>query len=98
MNLEIRRLVGDERVGRGVRFVEAVARELFHLIEEFAGGPLRDAVFCRPRHEYRSMPGHLLGFLLAHRPAQQVCSTQRIAADRLRDLHHLLLVDHDPVG
>ena len=42
--------------------------------------------------------GHLLGLLLAHRAAQQVGAAQRVAADDLRHLHHLLLVDHDAVG
>jgi hypothetical protein len=41
---------------------------------------------------------HLLGLLLAHRPAQQVGGTERVAADDLRDLHHLFLIDDDAVG
>ena len=41
---------------------------------------------------------HLLELLLAHRAAQQVGAAQRVAADDLGHLHHLLLVDHDPVG
>ena len=34
MRLEVRRLVRDQRVGRGVRLVEAVASEFFHVIEQ----------------------------------------------------------------
>ena len=44
------------------------------------------------------MLGHLLGLFLAHRPAQQVGPAQGVAADDLRDLHHLLLIDDDAVG
>ena len=35
MGFEIGGLVGNQSVGRGVRFVKAVAREGFHLIEDF---------------------------------------------------------------
>jgi hypothetical protein len=42
--------------------------------------------------------GHLLGLLFTHRAAQHVRAAQRVAADDLRHLHHLLLVDHDAVG
>ena len=44
------------------------------------------------------MLGHLLGLFLAHRAAQEICGAKRVAADDLRHLHHLLLVDHDAVG
>jgi hypothetical protein len=42
--------------------------------------------------------GHLLGLLLAHRPAQHVGAAERVAGQHLRDLHHLLLVEDHPVG
>src|SRR5439155_634318 len=34
----------------------------------------------------------------AHRAAQEVRAAERVAPHYLRDLHHLLLVHHDPVG
>jgi hypothetical protein len=51
-----------------------------------------------PRAELLAVLGHFLGFFLAHGPAQQVGAAQRVAAQDLRGLHHLLLVDHDAVG
>ena len=53
VGLEISRLIGDQRVGRGVRFVEAVARELGDQLEDelgvapihaFADGALDEAI------------------------------------------------------
>ena len=44
------------------------------------------------------MFGHFLGLFLAHRAAQQIGAAEAVAADDLRHLHHLLLVDHDGVG
>ena len=41
------------------------------------------------------MLGHLLGLLLAHCAAQQICATERVCADDLRGLHHLFLIHHD---
>ena len=48
--------------------------------------------------EALAVRGHFLGFLLAHRAAQQVGFAKRIARDDVRDLHHLFLVDDDAVG
>ena len=53
--------------------------------------------FGRALDEDRPMLGHLLGQLLAHGLAQQVGAGQRVAADLLRDLHHLFLVHHHAV-
>ena len=51
--------------------------------------------FAAPARKIVALLGHLLGLLLAHRAAQQVGAAERVAAQHLRDLHHLLLVDHD---
>jgi hypothetical protein len=47
--------------------------------------------------------GHVLGvedllLLLAHRPPEQVGVAEGVARELLRDLHDLLLVDHQAVG
>ncbi len=42
--------------------------------------------------------GHLGGILFSHGAAEQVGATERVAADDVRDLHDLLLVDHDAEG
>jgi hypothetical protein len=36
-----------------------------------------------------ALRGHLLDLLLAHRAPQEVRAAERIAAQHLRDLHHL---------
>ncbi len=98
VHLQPRRVVRQQRVGGGVRLVEAVARELLHQVEDLVGLGCRDAVLRRALAEDLAVLGHLLGLLLAHRAAQQVGAAERVAAQDLRGLHHLLLVDHDPVG
>ncbi len=98
VHLDPGRLVGEQRVGGGVRLVEAVAGELLHQVEDFVGDRGRDALLGRALAEDGAVGGHLLGLLLAHRPPQQVGAAERVAAQHLRGLHHLLLVDHDPVG
>ncbi len=99
MNLEPARVVRQQRVRGGVRLVEAVARELLHQVEYLVGLVLRNAVGLeRARAEFFAVLGHLLELFLAHGAAQQVGAAKRVAAQDLRGLHHLLLVDHDPVG
>ena len=60
--------------------------------------PRVEAVRFRAGDEDVALFRHLLDVLLAHRPAQQIGAAERVAADRLRDLHHLLLVHHHAVG
>eukprot|EP01022_Parablepharisma_sp_SALTPOND_P029433 TRINITY_DN734_c3_g1_i1.p2 TRINITY_DN734_c3_g1~~TRINITY_DN734_c3_g1_i1.p2 ORF type:complete len:1458 (-),score=543.13 TRINITY_DN734_c3_g1_i1:22429-26802(-) len=98
VGLQVGRVVGQQRIGGRVRLVEAVAGELFHQVEDLVGLGLVQPVLGRPFAEQFTVLGHFLGLLLAHRPAQQVGAAQRVAADDLRHLHHLLLVDHDAVG
>ena len=98
VRLEIGGLVADQRIGGGVALVEAVARELVDLVEDRGGPVLLDAVLLRAFDEARPLGVHLGLDLLAHGTAQQVGAAQRIAAQHLRDLHDLLLVDHDAVG
>ena len=98
MHLQPGRVVRQQRIGGGVRLVEAVARELLHQVEDLVGLRLRDALLRRALGKDGAVRHHLLELLLAHRAAQQVGAAERVAADDLRHLHHLLLVDHDPVG
>jgi hypothetical protein len=97
MRLEIRGLIGDQRVRGRVRLVEAVAGELFHQVEKLRRLGRGQAPVDRAGGEALAMLGHFVGKLFAHRAAQQVRGAERIATDDLRDLHHLLLVDHHAV-
>ena len=98
VDLDPGRVVREQRIRGGVRLVEAVAGELLHQVEDFVGDLGADALLGRAVAKDRAVRRHLLGLLLAHRLAQQVGAAERVAAEDLRGLHHLLLVDHDPVG
>ena len=91
-------MVGQQRVRRGVRLVEAVARKFLHQVEHLVGLGLVDVVLRGAVAEDLPVLGHLVRVLLAHGAAQHVGAAQRVAAQNLRGLHHLLLVDHDAVG
>lgn len=98
VNLEPGSVVGDLGVSRGVGFVEAIGRELFHQVEDFVGLFLGDVVSRGTLDEDRTLLGHGLGFFLAHGAPQQVSAAQRVVGDDLGDLHDLFLVDNDAVG
>src|SRR3546814_9960026 len=77
MRLEPRRLVGEQRVGGGVRFVETIARELVDQIEQFVGLVRGDIVgFGTAFDKDRALRVHLGLDLLAHRAAQQIGATR----------------------
>ena len=99
MRLEPRGLVGEQRIGGGVRLVETVAGELVDQIEQRIGlGLLDPADFLAPGDEAFALDVHFGLDLLAHRAAQQIGVAERIAGKDLRRLHHLFLVDEDAVG
>ncbi len=81
-----------------MRLVEAVTGEFLHQVEDVAGQVLVDALARTPFHEAGALLGHLFRLLLAHRAAQHVGLTQRIAGQHLRDLHDLLLVENHAIG
>ena len=98
MRFEPRGLVRHIGIGGGVRFIKAVARKFFHVVKNFIGFFAADALFCRAFGKNFAVFHHLFGLFLAHRAAQQIRAAQRIAADDLRRLHHLLLIHHNAVG
>ena len=98
VGLEPEGLVGDQRIGGGVRLVEAVARKLLHQIEDLHRQFAVDAILDGALFETGSLLGHLLGLFLTHRPAQHVRATERVTRQRLGNLHHLLLIEDDAVG
>ena len=91
-------LVGNQGVGGGVGFVETVAGEFFHVVEDFVGFFARNALFCRTFGKDFAVFHHFFGFFLTHGATQQVRAAERVAADNLRRLHHLFLIHHNAVG
>ena len=81
-----------------MRFIEAIIGELRHEVEDFGGLRRINASFDGALREAIALRLHFRRDLLAHRPAQQVGRSQRIARHRLGYLHDLFLVNHDPVG
>ncbi len=98
MHLEPCRVIRQQSVGCRVRLVEAITGELFHVVENFVGLFLTQTVGSRAVPEYLPVPGHLLGVFLAHGTPQHIGAPERIAAQDLRHLHHLLLIHHDTIG
>ncbi len=98
VGLEPRRLIRQQRVGRRMRLVEAVAGEEFHQIEDLGGLLLADFVGLGAVHEGGALLGHDLRILLAHRLAEHVGLAHREAGQHGRDAHDLFLIGDDPVG
>ena len=93
MRLQIRGVIGEQRIGRRVRLVEAVPGKLRHQIEDLLDLLRRISVLHRALHKALALRRHFLGFLLAHGAPQQIGVAQRIAGEAVGDLHHLFLID-----
>ena len=79
-------------------FVESVARELGHQVEDLFG--FLGVYFSRRAsgQEFFALRGHFLVFLFAHGAAQQVRIAQRKPGQAVGDLHHLFLIQNDAPG
>ena len=95
--LEVGGPVGDQRVGLGVRLVEAVVREGHQRVPQGLDRVGAVAVRLHTGLEAGELGVEDLLLLLAHRLAQQVGPAERVAGDLLRDLDHVLLVDDEVV-
>ena len=98
VRLQPGRLIRDQSIRGGMALVERVGRELLHRIEELGRELHVDAVPGAALDEAAALLRHEVGLLLPHRAAEQIGAAERIPAQHLRDLHHLLLVDDHPVG
>ena len=96
VRLQIRRLVGQQRVGHGVRLVEPVPAERLDQTAELLRFLLGDAVLDRLANELLDVGEHDLHVFLADPLAQQVRLGHGIARHARRDAHDLFLVDEDP--
>ena len=91
-------LVGDQRVCRRMRLVEAVTGEVLHQVEQRRGDMGIDAVGRRTGSEDAALLVHLFAIFLAHGPAEQVGPAHGVTRDGPGNLHHLLLIQDDAVG
>ena len=87
-------------------FVEGIGSEVRHLVEDPAGGLLRDPVSDAARYpllgvsvnEVLPLLLHHLRLFLGHGSPHQVRPAQAVACQLLDDLHYLLLVNDTAVG
>ena len=98
MGFQPRRLIRNQRVTGRVRLVETITGKLLHQVKNIGSGPGFNLVGERTLGKYGALLLHFLGFLLAHRAAQHVGSTERVTGQHLGNLHDLLLVENDTVG
>ena len=98
VRLHVGGLIGQQRIRRRVRFVEAVFGEFGAGIEDHFGVGAPDAAFDRSGDEAAALRRHLLPVLLAHRAAQDVGLAETVAGEIARDLLDLLLIGDDAVG
>ena len=91
-------LVGEQRIGGRVRFVETVAAEGLDLLGQLRGCAGFEALGDDPLPEVAQLRLDERRVLLAHRLAKYVGVTERVAGQVVGDQDHLLLVDDDPVG
>ena len=98
VGFEIGGPVGHQPVPGGVGFVEAVGGERHQHVPNRLRGLGGVAVLLHAGGEQGPLLVHLLFFLLAHRPAQDVGATEGVPRQLLGDRHDLLLVDHQVVG
>src|SRR5262249_54318420 len=89
--------VDDARI-RDQALIETVPREVLKEPKDAIRVFFRDPVALRALDEDALLLRHLLGLLFAHRAAEEVGAAERIAGERLRDLHDLLLVNDDAIG
>jgi hypothetical protein len=98
VGLEIRGLVRDVRVARGVGLVEPVARELLDQVPDPLALASIDLVGLAAGDELLTLLRHQLAVLLPHRLAERIGFSERESGEIGGQAHHLLLVDHHAVG
>ena len=78
MNFQPTRVVRQQRISSGVRFVKTVTRKPFHQVKNLIGFGFRQAIDNRTFSKNFAVLGHLFRFFLTHGTAQQVCAAQTV--------------------
>src|SRR5947209_190192 len=95
--LEIRGLTCKDRICGRVALVETVSAKRLDYVPELLGNPGLGASVLRTFHEGSMVLRQLFRLLLRHSAAHQVRLAQAVAGNETEQLHHLLLVHHNPV-
>jgi len=98
MGFQVGGLVGNQGVGSRMGFIEAIFSKFVHQIKNSLGLFRIEFVCLGSIQKEALLAGHLLVIFLAHGTAQQVGLSERVAGERTRNLHDLLLVDNYPIG
>ena len=98
MAFEIGRAIGNDRVGRGVRFVEGVVGKALHIGKERFGNLSLHASLGRTCEKALALGQKHRRLLLGHGAAHDVGVPKGISRDLAENAHDLLLVDHAAVG
>ena len=94
---EPRRLEGNHTVRNAVGFVEAIPAKRLNLRSDvFEHSPLVTA-FNGAVDESSEFTFDQVGIFFPYGLAQHICFAKRVAGEHMCDLHHLLLIDDDPV-
>ena len=90
-------LVRNNGVPRGVALVEAISRKLVDQLKELFSFFFGQPFFCGPFDKLHTIRIDDVFLFLTDGFDQRVRTPKRNASQVVHDLHHLLLVDHDPV-
>ena len=91
-------MIGQHRIGGGMALVKPVTGKGNQNFKNTVGVFFLKIVLYRAFDKPRFLLLHNLFFLLSHCAPQQVRLTEAVAADTLRNLHNLFLIDDNAVG
>ena len=98
MAFEPARAVRDHRIRRRMRFVKTVACKRHHYIEDIFCVLFGKIVFKCAVNKFFLFIHKDFFFLFSHRTPEHIRAAERKACNPLRNLHNLLLIDHNAVG
>ena len=81
-----------------MRLIKTVAREFFHQVKNGFRKITFDASLNRPFGKQDPLLRHLIWVFLTHSLTQNIGAAERVVAEHLRNLHHLLLIEDDSVS
>ncbi len=98
VGFEVCGLIGNQRIGRAVGFVEPVSTEFLHQAEYRCGLLGGNLIFGRSTHKPLPVLGHNRLNFFPHGLAQIVGFRHRIIGEIIGNFHHLLLINDHAVS